>query len=75
MIVNPGKWSVVYVGKEYKQTLLSAHYVKSCFTGVPGDLSLVYGSDVSVVTVQSKEFILLKTTRMPTGYNLPKTQS
>ena len=33
MVVNSGKWhTVVYVGKEYRQTLFSALYVKNGFT-------------------------------------------
>ena len=28
MIVNSGKWSVMSMGKEFRQTLFSAHYVK-----------------------------------------------
>ena len=31
MIVNSGKWLVVSVGKEYRQTLFSARYVKNGF--------------------------------------------
>ena len=32
MIVNSGKWPVLFVGKEYRHTLFSAQHVKNAFT-------------------------------------------